>query len=116
MTKEIIDVLTENLLNIVITIISIIISYYIIPAIRNNLIPFLKEKRLLNVIQGFVRGVEKMAESGIIEKCNKKDKVIELLNEKGIVVTPEIDVLIEASVKELDIIIDTTISEIKKAE
>ena len=116
MTKEIVDILTENLLDIVIAVISIIISYHVIPAIKNNLIPFLKEKRLLNIVKGFVKGVEKMAESGIIEKCNKKEKVIELLKSKDIAITPEVDALIEASVKELDIIVDTVVTEIKKAE
>lgn len=116
MTKEIINLLTDNLLDIVIAIISIIVSTYAIPAIKNNLIPFLREKRLLNIIKSFVKGVEKMAESGMIPKANKKDKVIELLTEKGIAVTPEVDALIEASVKELDIIIDTVVTEVKKAE
>lgn len=116
MGKEIINVLTDNLLDIVIAVISILVSYYVIPAIKNNLIPFLKEKRLLNIIKGFVNGVEKMAESGIIDKSNKKDKVVELLEEKGITVTPEVDALIEAAVKELDIIASTVVDEVKKAE
>lgn len=114
MANEILNVLKNNLLDIIIAIISIVVSYFIIPAIKNDLIPFLKEKRILNIIKKFVEGVEKMAESGIIEKSNKKEKVIELLTNKGITVTPEIDVLIEACVKELDIIVDTVVSEVKK--
>lgn len=116
MMNEILNVLQNNILDIVIAIISIIVSYFIVPAIKNDLIPFLKEKRLLNIIKGFVKGAEKMAESGIIEKGNKKEKVIELLEKKGITVTPEIDILIEACVKELDIIANTVVNEVKNAE
>lgn len=116
MAKEIIDVVTENLLKIIIAVISILVSYYVIPAIKNNLIPWLKEKRILNIIKNLVEGVEKMAESGIIPKANKKEKVIELLNGKGIEVTPEVDVLIEACVKQLDIIVGTVVKEVKETE
>lgn len=116
MGNEILNVLKSNLLDIIIAILSIVVSYFIIPAIKNVLIPFLKEKRILNIIKKFVEGVEKMAESGAIEKSNKKDKVIELLESKGITVSPEIDVLIEACVKELDIVTSTVVSEVKKAE
>ena len=63
MMNEILNVLQNNILDIVIAIISIIVSYFIVPAIKNDLIPFLKEKRLLNIIKGFVKGAEKMAES-----------------------------------------------------
>jgi hypothetical protein len=55
-----------------------------------------------------------MTEVGIIEKCDKKDKVIQLLESKNIKVTPEIDILIEACVKQLDIVADNVINEIKE--
>lgn len=113
MVNEIINVLQSNLLDIIISVISIVVSYYIIPVIKNDLIPFLKEKRVLNIIKNFVDGVEKMAESGIIQKCDKKEKVIQLLENKGIEVTSEIDALIEACVKQLDIIANAAVKEIK---
>jgi high-affinity Fe2+/Pb2+ permease len=114
MANEIVNVLKNNLLDIIITIISLVVSYYIIPTIKNDLIPFLQEKRMLNIVKTFVEGVEKMTEAGIIEKCDKKDKVIQLLESKNIKVTPEIDVLIEACVKQLDIVADNVINEIKE--
>ena len=116
MVDEIVKVLVDNGLEVIIAIISILVSYYVIPTIKDTLIPFLKEKRLLNTIKCFVEGVEKMAESGHIEKVNKKAKVIELLEAKGIEITAEVNVLIEACVKELDLVADTAIQEIKEAE
>lgn len=114
MLNEIIKVLIDNGLEVIIAILSIVVSYYVIPAIKADLIPFLQEKRMLNVIKSLVEAAEKMAESGIIEKCDKKAKVIELLNKKGITVSEEIDALIEACVKELDLITGTIVEEVKK--
>lgn len=111
MSNEIIKVLIENGLEVIIAIISIVVSYYIIPAIKDDLIPFLQEKRLFNVVKNLVKAAEKMAESGVIEKCDKKEKVIELLRKKGIQITDEVDALIEACVKELDLISGTIIKE-----
>lgn len=116
MANEIIKVLIENGLEVVIAIISIVVSCYVIPSIKDVLIPFLREKRLLNIIKKMVEGVEKMAESGIIEKGLKKEKVLEILTSKGIKVTDEIDVLIESAVKELDLISNTFVEEIKESQ
>ena len=116
MLTEIIKVLIENCLDIIIAIISIVVSYYIIPALRDDLIPFLQEKRLLVVVKNLVKAAEKMAESGVIEKGDKKEKVIELLNSKGINISDEVDALIEACVKELDLISNTIIEELKDLE
>lgn len=116
MLDEILKVLVDNGLEVIIACISILVSYYIIPVIKNTMIPFLKEKRLLSIIKNLVEGVEKMAESGQLEKTDKKAKVVELLKSKGINVTVEVEILIEACVKELDLATSTIIKEIKETD
>ena len=69
-----------------------------------------------NIIKNFVQAVEKMAETGIIAKESKKEKVIELLEEKGIVVDATVEALIESAVKELDLISSTIYEEIIEPE
>lgn len=102
--KMIVDAILPNILEIIITIISLVVARYVIPYIKNDMIPWLKEKRLHNIIAKFVQAAEKLAESGVIEKCDKKAKVIELLEKNGITVTETIDSFIESAVKELDLI------------
>lgn len=97
--------LANSVLDIVVAIIGAVFSILVIPWVKNTVIPWLKEKRLYTICSRFVKGVEKMAESGTIEKSAKKQFVIDLLNKKGITVTPEIDAYIESAVKELDNVI-----------
>lgn len=112
MLEEILNSILPNILEIIITIVSIVIARYVIPCIKEDLVPWLKEKRLHNIIKSFVQAVEKMAESGAITKESKKQKVIELLEAKGIVVDETIDAFIEGCVKELDLISSTIYDEI----
>lgn len=105
-----------NIFEIIITIISLIVARYVLPYIKSDLIPWLKEKRVYAIVKNFVQAVEKLAESGVIEKQAKKEKVIELLESKGIVVDATVDAFIESCVKELDIVIDTIHKEIVKTE
>lgn len=114
MTEMIMNVVTENMLETVMAIISIVISVYLIPLIKTELKPWLEEKRIYNMVKKFVEAAEKLEESGVIEKLDKKAKVIELLELKGIVVTPDVDAFIEAAVKELDLVTDAVVNEIKK--
>lgn len=116
MLEMIWDSILPNILKIVSTIISLVVAYYVIPYIKSDLIPWLKEKRLYNIIKNFVQGVEKLAESGTIAKADKKAVVIELLNKKGIVVDESVDALIESCVKELDIITSAVYEEIIESE
>lgn len=102
MWEAIWNLILPNVLEIVLTIISMVLARYAIPYIKTDLIPWLKEKRLLGIIRKFVQAAEKMAESGLIEKANKKDFVIGLLKKNGIVVSETVDVFIESCVKELD--------------
>lgn len=116
MFETFMDSILSNILEIVSTIISLVVAFYVIPCIKSDLIPWLKEKRLYNTVESFVRAAEKLAESGVIEKCNKKDKVVELLRNKGIVVDETVEAFIESCVKELDIITSTIYEEITEAD
>ena len=116
MQEAIIKVVTENVLEIIIAIISLIVSYYIIPCIKNDLVPWLKEKRLYSTVKKFVQAAEKLAESNVIIKVDKKAKVIELLEKQGVEVTEEIEAFIESATKELDLITNTIKEKIKKDE
>ena len=104
MNEAIIDAVVSNVLEIVATIISLVVAYYVIQYIKNDLIPWLKEKRLYNIVKSFVQAAEKMAESGVIAKVDKKKEVAKLLSNKGIVIDDTVDAFIESCVKELDII------------
>lgn len=101
-----------NILEIILTIISLVVSYYVIPYIKNDFIPWLKEKRLYDIVKKYVQAAEKMAESGLIEKTDKKNKVVELLASMGIKVDTTIDTLIESCVKELDMVTSVIYEEI----
>lgn len=103
MLEAIWNVILPNISEIIVTIISLVIACYVIPCIKNDLVPWLKEKRLYNVVKNFVQGVEKLSEVGVISKSDKKAKVVELLKNKGIVVDATTDAIIESCVKELDI-------------
>lgn len=104
MLEMIMDAILPNIFEIVITVISLVVSYYVIPCIKADLVPFLKEKRIYNIVKSCVQAAEKMTESGIIDKDDKKKYVIDLLKKNGIVVDETVDSFIESCVKELDMI------------
>ena len=114
MLEMIINATVENILEIILTIISLVVSYYVIPCIKNDLVPWLKEKHLYHSVKTFVQAAEKMAESGIIPKADKKQIVIQLLEKKGIQVDETVDSFIESCVKELDLITGTIKEEINE--
>ena len=116
MFKTLLDSILSNLLEIIATAISLVVAYYIIPCIKNDLIPWLKERRLHNIIKDFVQAAEKMAESGAIEKVDKKTTVIKFLKNKGIAVDDNVEALIESCVKELDLVTSVIYEEIIEAE
>lgn len=112
----IVSAITQNFLEIVVAVISLITSYYIIPCIKDDLVPWLKEKRLYDITNKFVRAAEKMANSGLIEKCNKKEKVISLLMENGITVDETLEAFIESACEDLDLITNTIYEEIIESD
>lgn len=73
-------------------------------------LPWLKYK----MVQIGVMAAEKLAESGVIKKVDKNAKAKEILGMLGIKVTPMIDAMIEAAVKELDNQENKIKSELKK--
>lgn len=82
----------EAIVKIVFVILSTVVTLYVVP--------WLKEKRLYETVQRMVDAAEKWAETNDIDK---KEWVISQLESKGIEVSPYVDALIEAAVKELDI-------------
>ena len=102
---EVLDMAVSLLVRLVCLGIAAVFARVIIPWAKDELIPWLKDKRLYEIVQSFVLAAEKLAESGAIDKELKKKFVIDCLTEKGIVVTDEIDAMIESAVEELDIAI-----------
>lgn len=112
MQELITQTIIDNILDIIIAIITIVVSYYVIPCIKNDLVPWLEDKHLYHIVKTLVQAAEKLADSGVILKADKKQYVINLLNEQGIEVTDKVDSFIESCVKELDFVIDTAKDEI----
>lgn len=116
MFDMVMNAILPNIFEIVATVISLVVSYYIIPCIKADLVPFLKEKRLYNIVKNCVQAAEKMTESGIINKDDKKKYVVDLLEKNGIVVDETVDSFIESCVKELDMIGSAIYEEVIEAE
>lgn len=116
MWETIWNLILPNVLEIILTIISLVLARCVIPYIKSDLIPWLKEKRVYSTVKSFVQAVEKMAEAGLIQKVDKKAKVVELLKAKGITVNEVVDAFIESCVKELDIVTSVVYEEIVEAE
>lgn len=95
----------DCIIKIVMAILSVVVSVVVVPWLKNTAVPWMKEKRLYTICSRFVKAAEKMAESGAIEKDEKKDFVIAALKSKGIDITGEVTSYIESAVKELDIAI-----------
>lgn len=110
------NAIAQNVFEIIGTVISVIVAYYVIPVIKNDLIPWLKEKRVYSLIQRLVQAAEKMSEGGTIPKVDKKATVIGWLEKQGIEITAEVDAFIESAVKELDIITGTLVEEVLESE
>ena len=110
------NMISGDVLELVLTFISAIIAYYVIPAIKTDLVPWLKEKRLYGTVKKFVQAAEKLAEAGTIEKKDKSQYVIGLLEENGIAVDNTVRAFIESSCKEIDIVVGVAKDEILKEE
>lgn len=87
----------EAIVKIAFIVLSTVVTLYVVP--------WLKEKRLYDIVQKMVDAAEKWAETNEIDK---KEWVICQLENKGIVVNDYVDALIEAAVKELDIALGKT--------
>lgn len=83
------------------------VTKYVLPWVSDTVIPWLKDKRLYDMICRFVRAAQKLADTGAIDKTTKKEYVISLLKAKGVVITPEVDAMIESAVFDLDLAVDS---------
>lgn len=77
-------------------------------------IPYLKKIGVYKLVQMTVRAAEKVGATGVIKKADKKKYVVAALEKMGVKVTPTIDMMIEAAVKELDIQNEKIEAELKK--
>ena len=82
----------EVLVRVVFLVLGTVVTLYVVP--------WLKEKKIYDVVVKHVKAAEKLAQTSNI---NKKDWVLDKLTEAGIAITPAIDTLIECAVQELDI-------------
>jgi len=110
--NEYVSLVVNNLMENVFAGLALVVTAVVVPWFKGTAIPWLKEKRLYSLVAMFVRAAEKKAEAGTLAKPLKKDYVVELLEERGYTVTPEVDAFIEAAVKELDNAAQFTIGEL----
>lgn len=83
-------------------IIAVAFGVIILPWVKNNAIPWLKDKQLYGTIKQFVRAAEKLGDTGTIDKDAKLDYVLALLGKKGITATTDVRAMIESAVGDLD--------------
>lgn len=95
------EAIITGLLKVVVAAISVIVTAVVVPWLNTTVIPYLKEKRLYNIVCRFVQAAEKMSAGGTLDKTAKRDYVVKLLTSKGIAVDDEISALIESAVEEL---------------
>ena len=77
-------------------------------------VPYLKQIGMYKTVQMVVRAAEKVGTTGAIKKADKKKYVIAALERMNIKVTPTIEMMIEAAVKEMDIQNEKIQTELKK--
>lgn len=77
-------------------------------------IPYLKKLGVYKLVQIAVRAAEKLGATGAINKADKKKYVEDALIRLGVKITPTIDTMIEAAVKEMEIQNDKISDELKK--
>lgn len=99
-------------LQIVCALIGIFLTVVVVPWLNGSVIPWLKEKQLYGLVSKFVQAAEKLAETGAIDRESKKNYVVKLLRDKGYTITEEVEAFIESAVKELDMAVDSGLSEI----
>lgn len=102
-------------IKLVFAVISVIFTTTVVPWIKNTVTPWLKQKYLYSVVKSYVNAAEKLAETGMIEKIDKKGYVVSLLTSAGVNVTSDIDALIESAVKELDMQIESILTQVSNA-
>lgn len=77
-------------------------------------IPYMKQIGMYKIVQMAVHAAEKLGVTGAIQKADKKKYVIAALEKMNVKVTPTIEMMIEAAVKEMDIQNNKIHAELKK--
>lgn len=108
---QLIPEITGVVVDAIITICGLVFTGVCIPWVVKTGIPWLKEKHLYNIIITLVKAAEKMANAGSLT-TPKLDYVVQMLEKKGITITPEVRAMIEAAVQDLDIAIDGAIGQL----
>lgn len=91
------------LFRVVLTAMAVIITSVLIPWLRKECIPWLKERRLYGLVSTFVQAAEKVYQNMSGAGTDKKQFVIDALRDKGYEITDEIAAYIESAVEELDL-------------
>ena len=113
---EVLNLILSNVFEIIIGVLSIVVAKYVLPLIQTELKPWLEEKRVYNLVSKFVNAAEKLASTGAIKKTDKKEYVLKLLEQNGVIVNETISSFVEAAVQQLDIVIDTVKNELKEED
>ena len=92
-----------SVFRVVLTIMLVVLTSVLIPWIRKEGIPWLKERRLYALVSKFVQAAEKMYEYSDGAAYEKKQYVINALRKKGYEITAEVEAYIESAVEELDL-------------
>lgn len=108
---QLIPEITGVVVDAIITICGLVFTGVCIPWVVKTGIPWLKERHLYNIITTLVKAAEKMANAGSLT-TPKLDYVVQMLEKKGITITPEVRAMIEAAVQDLDIAIDGAIGQL----
>lgn len=101
-----------GILQVVCALIGVLLTAVVVPWLKTNAIPWMKEKQLYGLVQKFVQAAEKLAETGVLERKDKKQYVVKLLEQSGYNVNMETEAFIESAVKELDMTMQTGWDEI----
>jgi len=99
-TSEIIIVV----IRLVMAVVAAVVTVFLVPWLKGNVVPWLKEKRLYQLVKYFVMAAEKLASTGVISKAAKLDYVVSLLTKYGYSVDAPVRAMIEAAVEELDVL------------
>lgn len=92
------------IIRLVMAAIAAVVTIFLVPWLKGNVVPWLKEKRLYQLVKYFVMAAEKLASTGVISKAAKLDYVVSLLTKYGYSVDAPVRAMIEAAVEELDVL------------
>ena len=76
----------------------------------------MKFNRLSMIMAAAMALAEKLAETGVIKKTDKKQWVLNLLENNDIIIDEKISALVESAVKQLDIVVDAVKDELTPEE